>query len=203
MSCCWRRRRWSSPPTAVRSPPPERPPPPAAWASSRRCIARLACLFIRRSPCRAGGNRTPNRRFWRPVLYLIELRPSAPGVYRPVAGSGSVYGVGRSGVQTRSSRPPVPETDLAEVREPARNLTYTLPETSRGPGTRGIMRESRDPRTGRWNPGRRAIRIPDAERDYELDDYAEAIELRLRRGIRALEQAAGAVMNELAEEVRK
>ncbi|HEX9824721.1 MAG TPA: hypothetical protein VGB51_10085 [Actinomycetota bacterium] len=67
------------------------------------------------------------------------------------------------------------------------------------------MRESRDPRSGRWSPGRRAIRIPDAERDYgvDLDEYAEAIEVRLRRGIRALEQAAGSVMNELAEEVRR
>jgi len=97
------------------------------------------------------------------------------------------------------------ETDFAEVREPARILPYTLADTSRGPGTRGIMRESRDPRSGRWSPGRRAIRIPDAERDYgiDLDEYAEAIEVRLRRGIRALEQAAGSVMNELAEEVRR
>src|SRR5207248_5083039 len=29
--------------------------------------------------CRGGRIRTPNRRFWRPVLYQIELRPSAPG----------------------------------------------------------------------------------------------------------------------------
>src|SRR5262245_38825812 len=27
-------------------------------------------------PCRGGGTRTPNRRFWRPVLYQVELRPS-------------------------------------------------------------------------------------------------------------------------------
>src|SRR5947208_1603011 len=31
------------------------------------------------STCRAGGTRTPNRRFWRPVLCQIELLPS---VYR-------------------------------------------------------------------------------------------------------------------------
>ena len=27
-------------------------------------------------PCRGGGTRTPNRRFWRPVLCQVELRPS-------------------------------------------------------------------------------------------------------------------------------
>src|SRR5438046_1985759 len=34
---------------------------------------------------RAGGTRTPNPRFWRPVLYQIELRPSAVGT-SPAAG---------------------------------------------------------------------------------------------------------------------
>src|SRR5207253_4464562 len=40
---------------------------------------------------RAGGTRTPNPRFWRPVLCQIELRPSAVGE-SPAARTRPVYG---------------------------------------------------------------------------------------------------------------
>src|SRR3989304_4010301 len=50
----------------------------SAWIS-RPCLCTIlpssCCSF---SPYRGGGTRTPNRRFWRPVLYQIELHPSVP-----------------------------------------------------------------------------------------------------------------------------
>ncbi len=52
-----------------------------------RCRSRLCCRFMltcvafsRELGSRAGGTRTPNRRFWRPVLCQIELLPSADGL---------------------------------------------------------------------------------------------------------------------------
>src|SRR5207248_5365096 len=50
---------------------------PSAPTWPWRCIRRFICLFTATSArrSRAGGTRTPNRRFWRPVLCQIELLP--------------------------------------------------------------------------------------------------------------------------------
>src|SRR5581483_9962568 len=60
-----------------------RPPPPVPGAAS--CASSVGSkLDLVSSRCvtasRAGGTRTPNRRFWRPVLCQIELLPSEAGV---------------------------------------------------------------------------------------------------------------------------
>src|SRR5205085_2839062 len=77
--------------------------PRATWAC--RCPASPSCAWSvgsstrRRRPsarggqvvvrCRAGGTRTPNRRFWRPVLYQLSYCPpgavAAPTPQSPVA----------------------------------------------------------------------------------------------------------------------
>ena len=54
--------------------------PSCAWSvgsSPRRGRPRARGQVVVR--CRAGGTRTPNRRFWRPVLYQFELLPSGRG----------------------------------------------------------------------------------------------------------------------------
>src|SRR5207244_616226 len=49
------------------------------WRAIRRFISRFMFTVLDLDPvastCRAGGTRTPNRRFWRPVLCQIELLP--------------------------------------------------------------------------------------------------------------------------------
>src|SRR5271157_2722115 len=87
-----------------RPPPPPAPPapPPSSspgWSTSRssssgstspwRSVIRLVSRFtacsesngsrtVLRCPSRAGGTRTPNRRFWRPVLYQLSYCPRCP-----------------------------------------------------------------------------------------------------------------------------
>src|SRR6202163_4813877 len=55
---------------------------PSASICPWRCIMRFISRFtashaFRRPGGRAGGTRTPNRRFWRPVLYQLSYCPSA------------------------------------------------------------------------------------------------------------------------------
>src|SRR4029453_12816145 len=57
-------------------------------------------LSVHRAPCRGGGTRTPNRRFWRPVLYQVELRPSARPVLPEGGDSAAKY---RAGPMVRQS----------------------------------------------------------------------------------------------------
>src|SRR5450759_2574666 len=67
--------------------PKKRPTGLPLWGAPRRARSELAAPAVlvsvisrafrlcRIEPCRAGGTRTPNRRFWRPVLYQLSHCP--------------------------------------------------------------------------------------------------------------------------------
>src|SRR3954466_5341620 len=57
---------------ALRGP---RPSPLDDSAATTRPVHRASIYF--KQPDRPGGNRTPNRRFWRPVLYQLSYGPRA------------------------------------------------------------------------------------------------------------------------------
>src|SRR5438876_10327298 len=60
------------------------------FAASCRAISRLVCLFMS-LPCRGGGTRTPNHRFWRPGLYQLSYAPSLKLEVRPEERSPNQY----------------------------------------------------------------------------------------------------------------
>ena len=87
------RRRLGSPATAVlRCGPAASPSGPTwPWRCIRRFCSRFNSDLLNAFGSRAGGTRTPNRRFWRPVLYQLSHCPKprlpgrmrlAPGLYR-------------------------------------------------------------------------------------------------------------------------
>src|SRR3954471_4257671 len=97
-------------------------------------IMRLVCRFIATAApssdlgqvvvrCRAGGTRTPNRRFWRPVLYQLSYCP--PGAVGP-------DGQDSSGCRTARRRP--------TARQPVNRGVTTTGATTAGPaGPAGIV----------------------------------------------------------------
>ena len=95
------------------------------------------CDLLTESGSRAGGTRTPNRRFWRPVLCQIELLPSADGLR-----------VGSFGGEDSTSRP-----DSAGGR------------AHRAPGTAGGRDASPVGQSPAGNPGRGLSAEPEARPD--------------------------------------
>src|SRR5439155_22924705 len=55
------------------------------------------------SPRRAGGNRTPNPRLWRPVLYQLSYGPSGGGARGLTPTAASICAAGREGQRSPGS----------------------------------------------------------------------------------------------------
>ena len=89
-------------------------------AVGRRSVRSCVC----RPGRRAGGTRTPNRRFWRPVLYQLSYDPSgrAPIATRPTAG-----------MPRRRGRPPGGPS-LRDAPAPVRTAGAAAAQRRRPPG---------------------------------------------------------------------
>src|SRR5262245_47774145 len=123
-------------------------------------------------PCRGGGTRTPNRRFWRPVLCQVELRPSdgtgparKAGTRLPSIGPPRARAKREASSLRRSNAVPGPRprataaprscpASYRDVREIAPRLSYTLADAPRRPrnASAHMQREASPP------PGDRARR---------------------------------------------
>src|SRR5438067_2748109 len=137
-------------------------------------MSRFVCLFIS-LPCRGGGTRTPNHRFWRPGLYQLSYAPSSEGHTGGGGCRSQIIPGAASGPSLRAC-----------VIGPDPCPTLITPRD--GPGLRERMSESG---------------LPDLDQRTNalVAAFHRLMMERLEEGLEAIEEVAGSLMRDLAREV--